>query len=372
MTKPPALSKYVQVDVTSTRLNRIWASVSARLPVGAHSTHRWWQWVAVAAVLGLSVTAFTWRLASRVQSHVPLQSATLETAGDGSTVDLVDGSRLELAARTRLEWVAGDNRTMTVRLIHGSVVCDLVSIPGRRFSVLAADVQVQVTGTRFSVDYDPEKNHVDVGVQRGSVSVVTPNSAGPGRRLLAGERWSIDQVASKGRPSAVQSTGSQATEPNAAPSQPGSQVVPSIDARNDSSGRGESASGPPQEPPSARSLLDQGNAARRAGDARAAASAYQTLLSKYPHDARAGLAAFELGRLRLGLLADMQGAVRAFQSAIALAPGSSIREDSMAHLVEAYAASGQMALCEAARDAYLKGYPNGVHASVVGRQCGAK
>jgi TolA-binding protein len=121
--------------------------------------------------------------------------------------------------------------------------------------------------------------------------------------------------------------------------------------------------------PTAKSLLDQGNAARRAGDARGAAAAYQALLSKYPRDPRAGLAAFELGRLRMGPLSDTQGAVRAFQSAIALAPESAIREDAMAHLVDVYGASGLTAQCQSARDAYLKAYPNGVHAAVVGRRC---
>jgi TolA-binding protein len=116
--------------------------------------------------------------------------------------------------------------------------------------------------------------------------------------------------------------------------------------------------------------MDQGNAARRAGDTHGAANSYQSLLAKFPRDPRAGLAAFELGRLRMGPLGDISGAVRAFQSAIALSPGSAIREDSMAHLVEAYAASGKGAECAAARDAYLKGYPSGVHAGVVRRQCG--
>jgi len=321
-------------------------------------------------MLVIGMTALTWRFLARSPVYSPLQSATLETAGDGSTVDLVDGSRLELAARTRLDWVAGDGHSMTVRLMRGNVVCDITAIPGRSFAVSAADVQVRVTGTRFSVSFDPDVGRVEVSVQRGSVIVVTPGGSEPERRLSAGERLSIDRSQTKHQVADAAANGSGSTPESVRETAANSAPLNEIQVIN--SGRAGTSSAIALESPSARALLDQGNAARRAGDSRGAANAYQSLLTKYPRDPRAALAAFELGRLRMGPLSDVAGAVRAFQSAAALAPGSAIREDAMAHLVEAYAVSGQTTLCESARDAYLKGYTNGVHAAAVRRQCSAR
>jgi TolA-binding protein len=296
----------------------------------------------------------------------------LETAGDSLTVDLDDGSRLELAARSRLEVLAGDSHSAAVKLKRGTVVCDLVSGPERHFSVFAAEVEVRVTGTRFTVNLNPERNHVEVSVQRGSVTVVWPSGSEPNRRLTAGERWSIDRGPAQVSAADVASI-APASAPAGSTPEANSDASPTngLDALGDRD-QGATAAPVAIESPTARTLFDQGNAARRAGDSSGAARAYQSLLTKYPHDARVGLAAFELGRLRMGPLSDIPGAIRAFQSAAVLASGSAFREDAMSHLVEAYSISSQTAACKSAREAYLKEYPKGVHVAVVGRQCGVK
>jgi hypothetical protein len=61
--------------------------------------------------------------------------------------------------------------------------------------------------------------------------------------------------------------------------------------------------------------------------------------------------------------------VQALNRAVALAPGSGFREDAMARLVDAHANMGAGARCRAAQAAYLRSYPQGVHASVVARRC---
>ncbi len=342
--------------------------MSSRLESRPRAPQRWRYSFAAAALLVIGATAISWRLSMRVSPAFAFRNATLETAGDSLTVDYSDGSRLELAARTRLEVLAGDSHSAAVRLKRGSVVCDLASLPGRQFSVFAEGVEVRVTGTRFSVNLNTEANQIEVSVQRGSVMVVWPEGSKSNRRLAAGERWSIDRRQQQS--ASVQGSAGEQVSVTARPSvEANFDTTPEVaDDRNPSEG----ASTVAVELPSARSLLDQGNAARRAGDARGAARAYQNLLSKFSGDPRAGLAAFELGRLRMGTLSDIPGAVRAFQSAVALSPGSAIREDAMAHLVEVYAISGQSAQCETARDTYLKNYPRGVHAALVGRQCGKK
>ncbi len=111
----------------------------------------------------------------------------------------------------------------------------------------------------------------------------------------------------------------------------------------------------------ARELFEQARSLWRAGRIDAAAQTYQTLLASHPRDPRAGLAAFELGRLRMDRLGDMPGAVRALEQAVALAPGAELREDALARLVAASAAAHDRSVCRRARDRYLADYAGGVH-----------
>ena len=96
---------------------------------------------------------------------------------------------------------------------------------------------------------------------------------------------------------------------------------------------------------------------------------YQTLLTEFPRDGRAGLAALELGRLRMDRLGDMRGAVQALERAVALAPGSEFREDAMARLVAAHAGAHDAAGCARAREKYLAEFPSGVHHRTVAAAC---
>jgi len=122
----------------------------------------------------------------------------------------------------------------------------------------------------------------------------------------------------------------------------------------------------------ARLLLDQGNAARRRGDLTAAARAYQTLLAEYAEDARAGLAAFELGRLRMDQFGDLPGAITALQLAAQSLTDKGLREDAMARLVRAFERSQDLERCRAAREAYLEAYPVGTHVVAIAQACSIK
>jgi len=356
---PP--SKYVKVDVSPARVARVWASVSERLDMAPRGRRRWlYRSMAVAALAGIAGVV-TVRVVGDRHAHSAWSAAALETASDAMAVALDDGSRLELAAQTKVRVTGNEPLSMALELDRGRVDCDITPRPGRHFSVSAAGVEVRVKGTRFGVELAPGRDRVDVDVTRGLVEVSWANGA-EHRDLAAGERWSIDLK----RPAATNEEHEPAAsaEPSAAPdvtSSANTEISPSAHA---------SAQHAAPATPGARELLDLGNAARRAGDAAGAAHAYEQLLSAHPTDPRAGLAAFELGRLRMDRLGDAQGAISALQKAVMLAPGAGFREDAMARLVEAYAAAGATDRCRSARAAYLKSYPSGVHATAVSRQCG--
>jgi hypothetical protein len=370
MSSKPSLSDHVQVDMSPARVARIWDGVSARLQARPQRRGaRLQRWAAVGALVAAVGVGGAFYLTRTPSSGAPWQRAALETAGDDMVVDLDDGSRLELAARSRVEMVESSASALSVRLNHGRVECDLKPRAGRRFTVLAAGVEVRVTGTRFSVELSPDKRRVAVAVTRGSVEVDSPHGSGQSRRLTAGEQLSIDLSRPVPEPPTSAAPLGEPV-PLASPDAPA--APEEADAGIRERAPREPRPLPTLENSSARELLDSGNAARRSGDSAGAARAYELLLAKYGSDPRAGLAAFELGRLRMGPLRDLNGAVQAFKRAIALAPSSGFREDAMARLVEAYAGLGRSAECQSARDAYLKSYPTGVHAGSVAKKCGAR
>jgi TolA-binding protein len=351
------LSKHVVVDVSPARVARVWAAVSARLDTAPSAGRRWvvrsLVAVGAAGALALGVVSVQ-RFRGGAEAPSAWQGAAFETSGDAMAVKLDDGSRLEVAAHTRVKVTENRPSNVALDLQHGRVDCDITPRKDRHFAVMAAGVEVRVTGTRFSVELATPRR-VEVEVQRGSVEVAWRGASAP-KRLAAGERWSVDldqPIAEGSAPKA-----SEAPEPPSAPS--------AVDAPRPS------AAPAPREPAVAgpRELFDLGNAARRAGDGAGAAHAYELLLEHHPKDARAGLAAFELGRLRMDRLGDIHGAIQALQRAVALAPGAGFREDAMARLVDAYAAAGATERCRSAQSAYLESYPSGVRASAVARRCG--
>jgi TolA-binding protein len=227
-----------------------------------------------------------------------------------------------------------------------------------------------VVGTRFSVATSNVDggSKVTVAVERGVVEADSAPGAEP-IRIRAGETWSTIQPAE-----------SAPGKPEAAPA-PSTAAAASADvaekAEGDTPVGAERGPAPapatphvPKSEPTAQELFESANAARQAGDARGAAASFDALLRRFPSDARAGLAAFELGRLRMDQLGDVPGAVVALRRAAATAPSSAFREDALARLVRAYGTLGDVEACERTRTTYLASYHAGVHASAVRKACG--
>jgi len=354
-----APSKYVRIDVSPARVARVWEGVAGRLDGVPKRGRRWLYGGVLAAALAGTAAFVTVRAVNEQHARSAWQKAALETAGDAMAVGLDDGSRLELAAHTKVRVSGNEPASMALELDHGRVDCDITHRPGRHFTVAAAGVTVRVKGTKFGVELAPSRDRVDVDVERGLVEVSWRNGA-ERRDLAAGEHWSIDL---KQPAPPVPPTDEAPPAPSASHAEPDPAAAPET-----------TKSGAPRaaHEVGARELLDLGNAARRAGDAAGAARAYEQLLTLHPTDGRAGLAAFELGRLRMDRLGDVPGAIQALQKAVMMAPGAGFREDAMARLVDAYARAGATERCRSAQGAYLSSYPNGVHATAVSRQCGRR
>jgi TolA-binding protein len=211
--------------------------------------------------------------------------------------------------------------------------------PARPFVVQAGDVVVTVVGTEFTVAIDPDE--VRVSVDHGIVEV--ERRSGEPRRLLAGESWST-----RTEPKHAEApTSANADEPIVAEAPPSVSATASTNAR---------------------SLFESANAARRAGNVQLAAQLYRDLVSRFPDDPRAKLAAFELGRLELEL-GRSDDAEKSLERAASGKAGSAVHEDALAKLVRLYDGRGDQAACRRARDQYLATYPSGVHADSVRKSC---
>jgi ferric-dicitrate binding protein FerR (iron transport regulator) len=406
--KAASLAEYVEVDTSDERVSRLWDRVSTELEASTLKRPRleaggfdaWgtrlsgrlvWGTLAVVTTVAAAIGTHTWWQNSQNSTSggavAGLEQATLETSSDSLAVDLRDGSRMELAAHSRLSVQKQERDELRLKLDQGKVDCDVAHNPSRQFYVQAAGVVVRVTGTRFSVDVRSEDaaagttaRYVEVNVSRGSVEIQRIDGTMPARRLTAGERWAMrvsDGVTPAGseiRGDSVDANRAGDNERGDNEREDGTNGPRSTGTRledNANSGAPVRAAKTttPDEAEDARALLEKGRVARRQGNPKAAAAAYQKLLSQYPQDSRAGLAAFELGRLRMDRLGDLRGAVTALNQAVHLAPSTNVREDAMARLVDAYHRMGLDESCDSARQTYLAAFPAGVHAATVRVRC---
>jgi transmembrane sensor len=352
----PSAARYVPVDASDARLARLWGAVSERLEARVKPARRW-VWVTAGAVALAAAGAGAFVFVSSERGPSPWEGAAFETEHAPLTVALADGSSMRLDSSSRVEVSGSAERGVHLSLRRGRIECKVTHRRAPSFVVTADGVEVRVVGTRFSVESvrEGEASRVEVRVDEGAVEVRSANRPGEVQRVEAGRTWSqvtrTDPVA-QAQP-----------EPEPAPAASSSEIAPpSAPARDEPSAKPEADT--------ARSLLEEANEHRRAGRLADAARAYETLLARYPKDGRAGRAAVELRRRRKVRRGDLAGAVQALERAMKLAPGSGFREDAMARLVTAYGRSGNAARCTAARDAYLKRYPEGVHRNTVAQQCG--
>lgn len=397
------LSNAVHPEVTESRVTRQWSSIERRLP--RRPVARGPIWVAGVAVLPLLAAGLYWFSAR--STPVPTTGTVIESASTPVTVTLRDGSTLALDAQTRLRLLRDEPQDVDVELATGKANFDVTRVGGRAFRVHAGIVQVKVLGTRFEVAKTPRKEgtHIQVAVARGVVEVQRQDGTGGIRRLNAGETWSalipshsVSQPSAALAPASANTVRGAAAAPTEAvrpavarPEAPGQQVRPDLfsperapprsvaenareirrlarEEKRDA--RARAAALARERALNSATLFKRGNLARRTGQTHEAADAYAELLKRFPDDGRAGLVAFELGRIRMDALAQPKAAVEAFGIALRSAPRASFREDALARVVVANDQLGEYEACHSARDRYLRDFPNGVHALALASRCG--
>lgn len=358
-TKPPrSLARWVEPPSDprvseEMRLARQWSAIQERRARRRSWAQRWGGWWAAGGGLVVAAALLAivrpWAgdgapgsaVTGAIVSSAP--GAVIESGASPIAVHLADGSQVDLEASTRLEAAEAPGRDVRLELRRGRATFEVARDPGRRFAVVAGAVRVVVVGTRFSVEHEGAaegERRVSVRVERGVVEVHTDRGV---HRLGAGETWS--GAADEPREDDDAEVGTVGAAPPSSDTDRGR-------ARRDL--------------PSASDLFEVGRAARREGREADAARAYEQLLRRHPRDGHAGLAAFELARIRMDVLGETRGAIEPLERAIA---ARVFREDAMARLVRAYDETDQGARCRGARERYLEAYPEGMHRATVEAAC---
>lgn len=336
---------HVQPQLGPERIQRMWSVVEQAQRKPYRKQQRL-ALMACAAVLLLSGLGTLLRSGNRQEvSPLAQQGAVLVGDQHVTSMALPDGSQLVLDQRAKLQIVEANNAATRVRLLRGKATFDVKPRAQQSFVVEAHEMTVQVRGTRFSVSLDSnEVGSVTVHVEKGKVEIVGVREERVAT-LIAGQSWS------RAAPTAEsESAGTDASTPIVAPEANAHDAVKqrvSNPNRHDTMGAAE--------------LFERANEQRVAGRPEQAALDYERLRTRFPRDARAGLAAFELGRIRLDSLHDPRGALSALRFALGHQSGGFAAEDARALQIDALARLGDSAACSAARQAFLTSYPHSAH-----------
>lgn len=367
MSPQRSLGEFMQApEVSTATLHLEWHEVRRRLRsrkqvrvIGAV--------VSALAVLGV-VAGFATR-APR-EAFIPGQvAATQETA---RTWWLAEGSQVAVAPSSEVKLVSADEFEVVLIVEGGRATFDVQKNPSRRFVVRADSVEVRVVGTKFTVQRDG--HDVAVTVLRGIVEVREGEIV---KRLTAGEHWNRGpELALAPEPESDVIEGEEEGPP---PSRSPPRVrrksrreVTSVEPPRPAASSFEL---PTVDPPAVTSTepapADTFAAAMRArgsGHAKEAMTLFQQVTERWPSSAYAPMSAFEWGRLALDSQDDPRQAARAFERTLELATSSSLIQDTLARLTEAYARY-DVSSCRRAQAEYLRRFPGGPHARGVSKAC---
>lgn len=310
----------------------------------------------------------------------PLASGQAIVAGETARVlDFDDGTHVELASAGELRVTDLRSNGATVELTRGEVSLSVHHEDDTSWQVAAGPWSVHVTGTQFSVAWNPITEHFRVAVIEGSVRVEGP--AGDVAKLGAGESLVRErsEIASVG-PSVPEPVEAEApvvelaepiTEPAPAikPSKVESKPVDWQALANESQYADawaalESSKGGVHgeaERADAHALLDLADVARFTDHRGDAKRVLERLRDRFADSVQAGDAAFELGRIAADG-GDDDRAASWFETYLDERPSGSLVNDALVRLMNAYDSLDQVDAARSAATRYLARQPDGTHA----------
>jgi transmembrane sensor len=296
----------------------------------------------------------------RSASTIPPNAAKNPENGPGLRFD--DGSLVTPLGESqiaRLSEASDQNRR--VRVASGRAHFEVAKQNSGTFEVLAGHVRVEVIGTAFDVEV--REYVVRVSVSHGVVKVHSPTES-----VLVHEGESMTFRASEPE---VKAPPTESTEPRRVEPPTSSAKASGPEWRHlAKDGDFEKAYNALASQPSAvrdepGDLLLAADVQRLSGHPRGAVAPLQRVVSKFPADPRAPLAAFTLGRVLLDEVGDPRGAAVAFEAERRLQPGGPLDESSLARAIEAWSRAGESQRARTLAEEYFRRYPNGSKSKIV-------
>jgi transmembrane sensor len=328
-----------------------------------------------AAGLALGVWLLGPRVADVYRNAVEAKVEHAAPQGERAPITFSDGSKLTaLDPQTRVSVLEAAPDRIVAGVDRGGVRFEVSHHPERVFRAQAGNVAVEALGTIFTVErLDPG---VWVSVTRGRVRVEWPNGT---RELSVGEAGFFPpQVNESGVASATTapevqgSTLDEIAAPGSDDTRPASGDKPRTPrwktlAQQGKHGEAYDAFGSltagqlrnPEE------LLMAADAARLSGHPSQAVPFLERVLTQFKRDARAPVAAFNLGTILMSSLGNPAKAAQRFAEYRQLAPNGSLGEDALAREVQAWSLAGQSDRARERAQEYLRLYPHGQRSTLV-------
>lgn len=364
------LAKHAMPKLDDARLARQWSAIASRPTAGRRRSILPALSLAVAALAAIALI-FSLRKPKTIVEKVGVVS--VESTAGRATFVLADGSRITTSPDANLSFLEAKPNEVRVALSAGAADFDVRHDPARSFIVTAGELTIVDTGTRFHVEHGVDG--VSIRVSEGSVRLERP-TVSPSN-LAAGDSWSsIPPPVATNPPVATVAPVEAGVAPR--PTTPHDDLLDRFEALSTSDPDaayallGDAGYRSRLATATAKQLFAMGDVARMSKHPNEAVLAFDALRKNHRDDARAGLAAVQVGRIRQDVLHDPSGADEAYRDAIALAPDASFREDAESRRIAALEATGNGTACAEARDAYLARYPNGVYVKSVSKRCGGK
>ncbi len=301
-----------------------------------------------------------------------------------------DGTVLMLDSGTRAHVVDLAPNGAQLALENGSLEANVVHTGASAWSLSAGPFSVRVTGTKFSLSWDPELERFSIRVTEGSVGVSgavvgaeRPVRAGemlivsvPEQRLqLSNEEPAAEQPAPTvadlpAPPALARANEPSSTLPVGAPSPSAHGPNPDGWLKLAQQGRLREAYASADavgfddtcRSATAADLLLLGDAARLAGRSDRASDALQQLRRRFPNDLRGAAAAFMLGKIAFDRGTGDRSAANWFATSLREQPNGSLAREAAGRLIEALRRAGDGVGAQRAATDYLTRYPNGPHA----------
>jgi transmembrane sensor len=335
------------------------------------------------------------------QHRADLGSFIAASPTESLPIGFSDGSSLMLAPASAARVTETYRHGAHVVLESGHLAVQVVHRAETEWHLRAGPFDVQVTGTRFDLEWKNSVGELDLAMQEGRVIVTggclaRPQELATGEHLTASTLTSRWEVSSGGSVVAASTTAlapaptAQLAETPPSDLSPPAEIAPSADTRTplgnaeaapsrleswrDSLSRGEyreavamldeNAWTQAVQSASASDLLALANAARLSDDFTHASQSLLGLRRRFPRDGRAKVAAFTLGRIAFDHGHAYGDAATWFRRYLAEAPGGNLAREASGRLIEAYQLSGNHVEANDAARRYLREYPTGPHADL--------